>query len=118
MSTLYWYPNCSTCRKARKWLDEHGVSYELVDLVADPPGVAVLQQVLDRSGEPSKKLFNTSGQSYRNGGFKDRLPEMDDAARLEALAADGKLVKRPLFVTDERAIIGFSDARYQAFHSS
>ena len=84
---VYQYPKCSTCRKALKWLDEHGVAYEQTDLVATPPSLATLRDLHRRSGLPVAKLFNTSGESYRAGKFKERLPSMTEAEALAALAA-------------------------------
>ncbi len=104
---VYQYPNCSTCRKALKWLDAHGIDYQAIDLVADPPSAAILASVLERSANDLRKLFNVSGQSYRQGGWKDRVATIDRTEALAALAADGKLIKRPLVLGDEVALIGF-----------
>ncbi len=104
---LYQYPKCGTCRKARAWLDEHAVTYESIDIVAAPPSHAQLGRIQALAEVPVRKLFNTSGQSYRQGGFKDRLASMSDDEALAALAADGKLIKRPLLVTDDWALVGF-----------
>lgn len=109
-ATLYHYPRCSTCRKAIKWLDSRGFSPELRDLVAEPPDAGTLRDLWQRSGEPLRKLFNTSGESYRAGGFKDRLATMSDEDALTALAADGKLVKRPLVDLGDRVLVGFREA--------
>ncbi|MCA9609313.1 MAG: Spx/MgsR family RNA polymerase-binding regulatory protein [Myxococcales bacterium] len=117
--TLYHYPGCSTCKNARKWLAAHGVEPKLIDLVATPPSAATLKKLWKRSGLPIAKLFNTSGQSYRGGGFKERLPSMSDDEALAALAADGKLIKRPILVTADRVLVGFRDAAYaEAFAAS
>jgi arsenate reductase len=105
---VYQYPKCSTCRKALKWLDEQGVAYESVHIVDAPPSAALLKSVLKR-GIPLRSLFNTSGESYRNGGFKDKLASMSEAAAIAALTADGKLIKRPLLVSKELALVGFSE---------
>jgi arsenate reductase len=105
--TFYHYPNCSTCKKARKWLDARGVEVTAIDLVAAPPSAAVLARVLERSGVELRKLFNVSGQSYREGGWKDRLATIDRATALAALAADGKLIKRPILLGDDLARVGF-----------
>ena len=94
--TVYHYGGCSTCRKARKFLAEHDLNADLIDLKAAPPSAATLAGLHASSGLPVKKFFNTSGQSYRGGGFKDRLPGMSDAEAHAALAADGMLVKRPI----------------------
>ena len=82
-----------------KWLDGHGLRYEKSDLVAVPPSLAALRDLHRRSGLPISKLFNTSGESYRNGNFKERLAGMSEAEALAALAADGKLIKRPIVDT-------------------
>jgi len=112
MATLYHYPNCSTCKKARKWLDANAVEATLVDIVKAPPTADELRDFWQRSGKDLKKFFNTSGQSYRGGGFKDTLPTMSEDDKLAALAADGKLIKRPLLVTDAGVLVGFREAEY------
>ena len=108
---VFHYPGCSTCRKARKWLDEQGIDVELIHIVDAPPSKAQLKAALKQlraEGDfPVRKLFNTSGQSYRGGGFKERLPGMSEGEALDALAADGKLIKRPLLVGDGVALVGF-----------
>ncbi len=109
---VYQYSKCSTCRKALKWLDEHSVPYEAIDIVQAPPSRTLLTQVLRKSGLDVKRLFNTSGQSYRNGGFKQRLATMTEEEALDALAADGKLVKRPLVVARDFALVGFKEDEY------
>lgn len=110
--TVYWYPGCSTCAGARKWLDARGLAYELVHLVEAPPTAEQLGDLWTRSGQPLKRLFNTAGQSYRGGSFKDRLPSMSEEGQLAALAADGKLIKRPLVDAGERVLIGFREAEW------
>ncbi|MEO8182394.1 MAG: arsenate reductase family protein [Deltaproteobacteria bacterium] len=113
-ATVYQYPKCSTCRKALAYLDAKGVSYESVDIVAEPPSKAQLTAALKQSGLPIRRFFNTSGQSYRDGKFGERLPEMSDTQALEALVADGKLIKRPLVVGKGFVLVGFDAAAYQA----
>src|SRR4051794_11811152 len=93
---VYQYPKCSTCRKALKWLAAHGVEYEASDLVEDPISASKLKELHARSGLPIARFFNTSGESYRAGGFKDRLKAMTTAEAVSALSKDGKLVKRPI----------------------
>jgi arsenate reductase len=112
--TVYQYPKCSTCRKALAWLDEQGVKYEAVDIVEAPPSKAQLKAALETSGLPVKRFFNTSGQSYREGKFGERLPRLTDAQALDALAADGKLIKRPLVIGKGFVLVGFDAAAYQA----
>ena len=111
-TTLYQYPKCSTCRKASKWLDAEGVEHEPIDIVQSPPSKAALKRIWKASGLPLRRLFNTSGQSYRQGGFKDRIDVMSDDEQLQALAADGKLIKRPLVVGADFALVGFSAEAY------
>ena len=109
---VYQYPKCSTCRKALKWLDGQGVSYEKTDLVATPPTLQALRDLFRRSGLPINKLFNTSGESYRSGNFKERLAAMSEAEALAALAADGKLIKRPIVDTGKAVLVGFDEKAY------
>ena len=111
---VYHYAGCSTCRKALKWLDAQGVDYEAVPIVDSPPSATALRRMHKASGLPLKKFFNTSGQSYRQGGFKDKLPSMTDKECFDALAADGKLIKRPLLENDRKILVGFSESAYAA----
>ena len=111
--TLYHYPNCSTCKQALAWLEANGHAVTAIDLVATPPSRAVLERVHRLAGGPIKKLFNLAGASYRDGDFKTRLPGMTDAQAFAALAADGKLIKRPLLVGDELALVGFAATEWQ-----
>ncbi len=104
---MFHYPKCSTCRKALKWLDEHGIEHTRTDIVEHPPSKAKLDKVLKLAGVELRKLFNTSGQSYRGGGWKDKIATISKADALAALAADGKLIKRPLVLGDDFALIGF-----------
>jgi len=107
---LYSYPKCSTCRRALQWLAERGLTpgtgLELVDITTDPPSLAELRQALAALGD-RKRLFNTSGQSYRSLGAA-AVAALSDEQALEALAADGKLIKRPFALTaDRQALVGF-----------
>ena len=110
---LYSYRACGTCRKALAWLAERGIEPELIDITLTPPSRAELEQALTQLGQRSR-LFNTSGQSYRALGAA-RIKAMDDNQALEALAADGKLVKRPLLITAEgRITTGFQPLEWEA----
>lgn len=109
---VFHYPKCSTCRKALKWLDEQGIEHTRVDIVEHPPSVAKLDEALKLAGAPLRKLFNVSGQSYREGGWKDKLATIDEAEALAALAADGKLIKRPLLLGPDVALIGFDASEW------
>ncbi len=112
--TLYQYPKCSTCRRAVAWLDARGVAYTKVDITQAPPSVAQLAAVQRTAGVPLRSLFNTSGESYRGGDWKTRLPQSTEAQAHAALAADGKLIKRPLLVGAGVALIGFDEAAWAA----
>ncbi len=112
MITVYQYPRCSTCRKALAWLDARGLAYNAIDIVASPPSAATLRRLHLQSGLPLAKFFNTSGESYRAGGFRDRLKTMSDAAAYAALAADGKLIKRPLVDAPGTTLVGFNEAEW------
>jgi len=111
--TVYQYPKCSTCRKALKWLDAQGVAYESVHIVEEPPSAGVLKKAFKASGKPIKAFFNTSGESYREGGFKDRLPTLTEAEALSALSADGKLIKRPLALLGDTVLVGFDEREWK-----
>jgi arsenate reductase len=111
---VYQYSKCSTCRKALAFLAKHEVPHESRDIVTSPPTKAELKRALTLTGLPLKKLFNTSGESYREGRFGERLATMTDAEALAALAGDGKLVKRPFVLGDDFALVGFDEAAYRA----
>jgi arsenate reductase len=112
--TVYQYPKCSTCRKALAWLAKQGVAHASIDLVKTPPSRAQLERAAKVAGVPVKRLFNVSGESYRAGNFKERLATMSDADAFAALAADGKLIKRPLAIGDGVVLIGFDEAAWKA----
>ncbi|MEE1196115.1 MAG: arsenate reductase family protein [Lachnospiraceae bacterium] len=101
------YPKCSTCQKAKKWLDENGVKYIDRHIKEDNPSAEELKSWYEKSGQPLKKFFNTSGLIYKNMGLKDKLPEMTEEEQLDLLASDGMLVKRPLIVGEDYVLIGF-----------
>lgn len=108
------YPPCSTCKKARKWLDDHGIAYTARHIKENNPSYEELKLWLERSGLPIKKFFNTSGQQYRALGLKDRLPDMGVDEQLQLLATDGMLVKRPMVVTEDGTILtGFREAEWE-----
>ena len=107
------YPKCTTCQKAKKWLDQQGAAYEARDIKEDNPTLEELREWTGRSGLPLKRFFNTSGLQYRALGLKDKLPEMSEEEQLALLAGDGMLVKRPLLVTRERVIPGFREETWR-----
>lgn len=106
------YPKCSTCKKAKKWLDENGIEYESRHIVEDNPKAEDLKSWIEKSGLPVKRFFNTSGILYREQGLKDKLPEMDDEAKIELLATNGMLVKRPIIVGENLALVGFKESEW------
>lgn len=111
---IYEYAACGTCKKAFKWLDERELEYTKVPIVDKPPSKTALRKLWKLSGLPLKRFFNTSGKSYREGGFGNRLPDMSDDEALAALAADGKLIKRPLLDGGKFVLVGFKEAEYEA----
>ena len=107
------YPRCSTCRKAKKWLDEHGLVYEVRDIKEQNPTEEELRAWQEKSGLPVKRFFNTSGMLYREMHLKDRLAEMSDEEMLRLLATDGMLVKRPILVSEDKVLVGFREAEWE-----
>ena len=101
------YPKCSTCRKAKNWLDEHGIEYESRHIIDDNPTAEELRQWWEISGLPLKRFFNTSGMKYRELKLKDKLPDMSEDEQLDLLATDGMLVKRPVLVDGDTVLVGF-----------
>lgn len=108
-----YYPKCSTCQKAKKWLDEHNIEYEWRDIKENKPSVEELREWHNRSGLEIKKFFNTSGLLYKSMNLKEKLPEMSDDEKIKLLASDGMLVKRPLLITDDKVLVGFRKAAYE-----
>lgn len=108
------YPPCTTCRKAKKWLDERGAEYQDRNIKTENPSLQELESWLKTSGLPVKKFFNTSGQLYRSLELKEKLPQMSEQEQLELLASDGMLVKRPILVTEDRVLVGFKQPEWEA----
>ena len=108
------YPPCTTCKKAKKWLDDHGITYTDRHIKEDNPSYGELKQWYGLSGLPLKKFFNTSGLQYKALGLKDRLPAMTEEEQLQLLSSDGMLVKRPILVTDDgKVLTGFKEADWE-----
>ena len=108
------YPPCSTCQKAKKWLDGHGLSYTDRHIKDENPTYEELKLWYSRSGLPLKKFFNTSGLRYKALNLKETLPTMTEEAQLQLLASDGMLVKRPIIVTETRVLTGFREKEWEA----
>ena len=108
------YPPCSTCQKAKKWLDEKGIVYESRHIKEEKPTAEELRQWHGISGLPLKKFFNTSGLLYKSMNLKDRLPGMTEDEQIELMASDGMLVKRPLLIAEGRVLVGFREKEWEA----
>lgn len=108
------YPGCTTCKKAQKWLEDHGVSYELRNIKTENPSLAELKAWHAASGLPLKRFFNTSGMAYKALSLKDKLPELTEDAQLNLLAADGMLVRRPLLIGGNFVLVGFKEPEWDA----
>jgi arsenate reductase len=107
------YPKCTTCQKARKWLDAKGIPYEERDIKTQNPNKEELKEWYQKSGLPLKRFFNTSGMLYKEMQLKDKLPEMSEEEQLELLSTDGMLVKRPLVITDGAILTGFKEKDWE-----
>ena len=110
---FYGYKKCSTVKKAKKWLIENNINFEEIDLVDTPPTKEEIKRIYDISGQELKKFFNTSGVKYRELGLKEVLKTASEDEMLELLASDGKLIKRPLLVDNEKVLIGFKENEYK-----
>ena len=106
------YPKCTTCQRAKKWLDDKKTDYELRDIKLDNPTLEELTEWYNKSGLPIKKFFNTSGLLYKSLDLKNKLPEMSDEEMLKLLATDGMLVKRPLLIGDDFVLVGFKESEW------
>ncbi len=106
------YPKCSTCQKAKKWLDENGFEYENRHIKENNPTYEELKEWYETSGMPLKKFFNTSGMLYKSMQLKDKLPLMSEEEQLKLLATDGMLVKRPILVSDNVILTGFREKEW------
>ena len=107
------YPKCTTCQKAKKWLDDNKIEYELRDIKLDNPSLDELTAWYSKSGLPIRKFFNTSGLLYKSLDLKNKLPEMSETEMLKLLATDGMLVKRPLLIADDFVLVGFKETEYE-----
>ena len=107
------YPKCTTCKKARKFLEEKGVAFEDRDIKEQNPTADELKEWIAKSGLPAKKFFNTSGMLYRQMELKDKLPNMSEQEMIELLATDGMLVKRPILVSEDKVLVGFRQAEWE-----
>lgn len=111
-TTVLCYDRCSTCKKALKWMEEHGVDYTKRPIKEENPDKEELREWHERSGLPLKRFFNTSGNLYKELKLKDKLPDMSEEEQLALLATDGMLVKRPLLISDEVVCPGFKESEW------
>ena len=110
---FFQYPSCSTCKKAAKWLKDHDIDIASKHIVETPPTVGELTKWITSSNLPLQKFFNTSGQKYRELNLKNRISTIPEKELIELLASDGKLIKRPLLVTDSQVLVGFNAELWQ-----
>ena len=106
------YPKCSTCRRAKKYLEDKGIEFQDRHIVEENPTEEELAKWIRMSGLPAKRFFNTSGMKYRELGLKDRLPDMSEEEQIRLLAGDGMLVKRPLLIDGDRILVGFKEKEW------
>lgn len=111
--TYYGYPKCGTCRKAKKWLENEGLDFVDVHIVENPPTKEELRKMIGNSGLDIKKFFNVSGMKYRELNLKDKLPEMTDDEKVELLATDGMLMKRPIVTDGSKVTVGFKEDQFE-----
>lgn len=109
---LIWYPKCSTCQKAKKWLEVNQISFEERHIVEETPTKEELKTWIEQSGLEIKKFFNTSGLKYKELNLKEKLPNMSDAKKIELLSSNGMLIKRPLFVNEDVVLVGFREKEW------
>lgn len=107
------YPKCTTCQRAKKWLDDNKIQYELRDIKSDNPTLEELTVWYEKSGLPLKRFFNTSGLLYKSLDLKNKLPEMSEDDMLKLLSTDGMLVKRPLIIGDDYVLVGFKETDWE-----
>ena len=106
------YHKCTTCQRAKKWLDDNKIEYELRDIKLDNPTFEELTEWYNKSGLPIKKFFNTSGLLYKSLDLKNKLHEMTEEEMLKLLATDGMLVKRPILIGNNFVLVGFKEAEW------
>lgn len=111
--TYYGYPKCSTCRKAKTWLETNGLNFQEVNITEAPPSAEELSKMIAASGLELKKFFNVSGTKYRELNLKDKLPEMSEEEQVSLLASDGMLIKRPLVFGDDKVTVGFKEEEFE-----
>lgn len=113
MIKIYCYPRCTTCKRAVKWLETHQFDYQYINIVEETPSKEEIREYVEKSGQKIQKFFNTSGLVYKEMQLKDKLKNMSDEEKLEILSSNGKLIKRPLLISDNTVLIGFKEDNYE-----
>lgn len=113
MITFYEYPKCTTCRKGKKFLSDNGLEFTAIDMVEHVPSIDTLKGIVDRSSYDVDDFFNKRGGKFKELGLKERLSELSDDKKLELLASDGMLIKRPMVVLDDQVLLGFKEENYK-----
>ncbi|OZU88689.1 hypothetical protein CIL03_10395 [Virgibacillus indicus] len=110
--TFYWYPNCGTCKKAKKWLEDNNIDYTSIHIVDNPPSKEELEDLIEKSELPAKKFFNTSGKKYRELNIKEKIKDAGTEEMAGILASDGMLIKRPIVTNGEKVTVGFKEETF------
>ena len=110
--TFYWYPNCGTCKKAKKWFDDHEIDYTAVHIVDETPTKKELEDLIAKSGLSAKKFFNTSGKKYRELNMKEKIKDASTVEMTEYLASDGMLIQRPIVTDGQKVTVGFKEETF------
>lgn len=113
--TFYWYPNCGSCKKAKKWFEENGIEYKAIHIVEETPTKEELLDLIAKSELPAKKFFNTSGRVYREMNMKDQIKDATIEEMASFLAADGMLIKRPIVTDGQKVTVGFKEENFGAY---
>ncbi|BAC14345.1 arsenate reductase family protein [Oceanobacillus iheyensis] len=110
---FYWYPNCGTCKKAKKWFDDHQIDYDAIHIVNETPSSDQIQNWINISELPAKKFFNTSGKKYRELNIKDKVNQLSEKEIADLLSSDGMLIKRPIVTDGENITVGFKEDSFE-----
>ena len=110
------YPKCSTCKRAKKWLEENNIEFDERNIIQETPTIKELEEWIKISGVDIKKWFNSSGLKYRELNLKDKLDNMNSQEKIKLLASDGMLIKRPLFISDKKIFIGFKEEEWKKYY--
>lgn len=111
--TFYWYPNCGSCRKAKKWFEEHQVAYNSIHIVEDTPTKTEILKWMENSELPPRRFFNTSGRVYREMNMKDKIDDLSNEEMASYLASDGMLIRRPVVTDGKKITVGFNEEQYE-----